>query len=355
MRWNLIDGNLNQKNNYLESVKQYFEKALKIVQAEANFIIEDYTIGKRKFRVNYNSACIATNLKNSIRHLEVPKGNGYDLEIFCLDLSVMKNNIYKPDWPIEWFINGYAKELDTERFKVFYPSEMNRIYLFDQKLNIAIVLYTKVELIPWWEKTFSFRYVFHWWTLGFNAQLIHSGAILHRKAGAYLITGASGSGKSTTCLNLLRAGFNYLGDDYVWIEKEDDWKVYCLYQTVKIVKSTLQERFPELEDVVLNKQLIGSEKYVLDCGNVYPNSMCKSATILGIIIPKINYSKISSRAKASTQSAILSIAPSTLYHLPHNREIAYKKIVKLCVSVPVYSWSLAVDDGINSETFSKFK
>ena len=336
-------------------VQAYFEKALSKISSEENISHKNYKIGKRFFRVNYNSDNILKALGSSISHLTVFQTLDFNLEIFCMDLSVMKHKIYKPSWVLDSFVNGYSKKLDTKRFRVFYPSEMNRIYLFDQKLNIGLALYNKIEQIPWWEKTFSFRYIFHCWTLGFNAQLIHSGAIKQSKKGAYLITGASGSGKSTSCLSLLRGGFGYLGDDYVWIEKEKSWMVYCLYQTAKIVKSTLYDRFPDLKKYVLNKNLIGSEKYVLDLGFIYPKKMCKKAKILGILIPQINHSEESIISKTNSQSAILSIAPTTLYHLPHSREIAYKKIMNLCVSMPKYHWNLSQYDEINSKAFSKFK
>src|SRR5690606_18578920 len=105
---------------------------------------------------------------------------------------------------------------------------------------------------PWWECTFSFRILFHFWTRDLPAQLVHAGAMAKDGTGV-LITGQSGSGKSTSCLNLLRAGYDYLGDDYVWIELSEQTTVYSLYQTAKIEAENLKERFLDWKPYITNK------------------------------------------------------------------------------------------------------
>jgi hypothetical protein len=45
--------------------------------------------------------------------------------------------------------------------------------------------------------------------------LVHAGAVVAPGGGAWLLPGGSFSGKSTTCITLIRAGWNFLGDDHV--------------------------------------------------------------------------------------------------------------------------------------------
>jgi hypothetical protein len=45
--------------------------------------------------------------------------------------------------------------------------------------------------------------------------LVHAGAVVAPGGGAWLLVGDSHTGKSTTCLNLIRAGWNFLADDQV--------------------------------------------------------------------------------------------------------------------------------------------
>jgi hypothetical protein len=45
--------------------------------------------------------------------------------------------------------------------------------------------------------------------------LVHAGAVVAPGGGAWLLAGATFGGKSTTCLNLIRGGWDYLADDHV--------------------------------------------------------------------------------------------------------------------------------------------
>ena len=51
--------------------------------------------------------------------------------------------------------------------------------------------------------------------------LIHAGAVMAPNGHAWLLVGDSHSGKSTTCLNLIRGGFTYLADDQVVLSDGD--------------------------------------------------------------------------------------------------------------------------------------
>jgi hypothetical protein len=48
-----------------------------------------------------------------------------------------------------------------------------------------------------------------------DCALVHAGAVVAPDGGAWLLVGDSHAGKSTTCLNLIRAGWDYLADDQV--------------------------------------------------------------------------------------------------------------------------------------------
>jgi hypothetical protein len=51
--------------------------------------------------------------------------------------------------------------------------------------------------------------------------LVHAGAVVDASGAAWLLCGESFSGKTTTCLNLVRLGWDYLSDDNVLLEEAD--------------------------------------------------------------------------------------------------------------------------------------
>jgi hypothetical protein len=52
--------------------------------------------------------------------------------------------------------------------------------------------------------------------------LVHAGAVIGPDGRAWLLAGGTFSGKSTTCVNLIRAGWDYLADDHVVLGREED-------------------------------------------------------------------------------------------------------------------------------------
>jgi hypothetical protein len=55
--------------------------------------------------------------------------------------------------------------------------------------------------------------------------LAHAAAVAPPGGGAWLLVGDSRAGKTTTCANLVSAGWNYLSDDHVVLFRDDDGRV----------------------------------------------------------------------------------------------------------------------------------
>lgn len=340
------------------SVPDYFHFCINHIVG-INYNTVHYSLNKRQIEICFHTSFLEKSFHPSIAHLETSFSNNKfsELKIYCIDSSALESNLKFPDWPLEFFINGgYSEVLDSDRFKVFYPHDANRIFIYDHESNIGIVVYKNHKSIPWWEKTFPFRYVFHWWSKNINAQLIHSGAIELEENKAFLITGASGSGKSTTCLNLVQSGFNYLGDDYVWVEKNDDhWEVFCLYLTAKIIKENLFLRFKELYSHVNKKELVGDEKFVLYIDTIFPDQITHKSRIHGILLPEITNSKIAQFSNLGAIEALMAITPTTLFHLKHDRNVSFAKISSLCKEIESKKWKLSINDPDNVNSFKKLK
>jgi hypothetical protein len=52
--------------------------------------------------------------------------------------------------------------------------------------------------------------------------LAHAAGLVHPRGGAWLLVGDTGMGKTTSCANLVRAGWEYLSDDQVVLGREPD-------------------------------------------------------------------------------------------------------------------------------------
>jgi hypothetical protein len=287
----------------------------------------------------------------SLAHLKVDKSAcPIGLKIWYSDAEGLGSMIPQP--PFEDFNGvGFSEKAEEEGYHIYYQPAFRQVFLYSEEKSLGIYWTQTTGTIPWWEPTFSFRIIFHWWTKHQPLQLMHAGALAMDKEGGWLIAGPSGSGKSSTCLTLLQHGVYYLGDDYVLVRLGENPQVYTLYQTAKLEPDNLEDRFGEFLDLVENKASYQGEKAIFQIYRYFPESFIRSVPLKGILLPKVNDTVASHIRPVSPGRAILGIAPTTLRHLPHDRENSYQKMKELSMRIPVLEWSLGTDKERLVESF----
>lgn len=113
---------------------------------------------------------------------------------------------------------------------------------------------------------------------------LHAGAVVRDGVG-YLLPGASGSGKTSVCLALTRAGFGYLTDDFLLLRADAGGLrgVPC-FRTFK-VDASWAARFAELS--FLNDLPSSDGKRMFDPEACYPGSHVLSIQPTVIVFPTI--------------------------------------------------------------------
>jgi hypothetical protein len=159
---------------------------------------------------------------------------------------------------------------------------------------------------------------------------LHAAAI-GTKAGAVLLIGRGGSGKSTTALLALKSGFSYLADDYCAVAIQPQPTVYSLFSSAKFhfdnpLTSFLEQRHnPDLE-----------KGYAM----LYPKYQTKlleKAPIRAVVLPRLGETLGLQRISAG--SALLALAPSTLFQLGTRKE-ELSFMAALLRLVPSYALNL---------------
>jgi hypothetical protein len=331
----------------------YFEEALSLFEALPWSHTDVLCLANRKVHLRTPSMAIRELFLPSISHLvdrtavdiESP-----ELTIWYAEEKDLPAKLKAPPW--EGFNGqGYNASLDQDEVQLFFQPWQKQVFLYSRKKRIGIYWVKESSEVPWWECTFSFRILLHLWTQDLPAQLVHAGAIA-KDGEAFLITGKSGSGKSTSCLNLLRAGYQYLGDDYVWLELGKEVAVHTLYQTAKIEPENVDERFQDWKPFIQNKDLYRKQKAIFDVHQLFPASAIPSATLKGILLPKVLDQESTTMMKSSATHALMAMAPTTLHHLPHNRVGSYQKMTDVSASLPAYHWHLGRDKNAFLNSFS---
>lgn len=115
---------------------------------------------------------------------------------------------------------------------------------------------------------------------------VHATALAKNGRGV-LIPGASGRGKTTCCIALLRAGYRYLSDDHPLIREDPSGiELLCFPEKIDVTCRTI-ELFPELREA-RNDLRQGIQKRYFHVDEFYPQAVIDASRPSVIVIPEIN-------------------------------------------------------------------
>ncbi len=310
-----------------------------------------YHLGEAIVAINYFDE-LEKYFGKTIAHLEcqwVPLSSQVDLTIDCyVANSAFRLPFKKEDYLTHGILSGYN---DTEYFAMFHHG-VNAYSFYDQKAKYAHYLVRDPSSLPFWELCAPFKSIIHWWTADKPYQLVH-GAFLEMDGVGLLLTGKSGSGKSTTTVGAVLGGNKTLGEDYLLVNINSA-KAYSLYRTAKLDEFGIK-RFPELKQHV-DLSLLQSEErktfFYLD--EVRPGAVLLSRSIDFHMLPTVTHAATTSIQESTSAEGIKRLAPSTIFQLPRLRELTFKKCVDLCRKIPTYEILLGKNTNEVNNTIYNF-
>jgi hypothetical protein len=159
-------------------------------------------------------------------------------------------------------------------------------------------------------------------------------------AGAVLLCGASGAGKSTTALRCLKDGFAFLSDDLCAVTTDGGPAVHSLYCTGKLHEHHLGA-FPEFDRIVVNRKREPTEKaiaYLTD----HPSGRLAHCRPLEAAI--ILTAKVEGQPRfrpIPPAKALRAIAPATLHEFPGFGREGFAGQAAVLSRVPCYEMDLS--------------
>ena len=191
---------------------------------------------------------------------------------------------------------------------------------------------------PYEDRSGTFRAILSWWMATHGRQFVHGAAIGDARGGV-LVVGKSGSGKSTTALSCLMAGFDYVGDDYCLLEPGVPPCVHSLFGSAKLHAHNI-DRFPQLAGLVTNPARLDIEKGVFLLGDHLPERLISSLPVRVVLVPAVVGDGPTELRPLSSARALAALAPSTLLQLSATRHEALARMASLVRSVPAFELRL---------------
>lgn len=298
-----------------------------------------YRLGPGSFRLVCAGAAVMGEIDPTLSHIRMPDPGDAGLVIHAWSEATLP--LPPAPWPAAAYGQRGGIDLGDGRFSAFYQLGADSVSLLDRQRGVA--LYHLRRPLPYWERSFPFRPIFHAWLADTGLQPVHAGAV-GRPDGGVLVTGPSGSGKTTTTIACIAGGLSYAGDDYVLVETAARPMVHSLYGAAKFTDDALR-RFPQLAKHVWNPHRAAGEKALVYGSSGFPEALVAEMPIRAIVLPRVTGLIDTSVRRVPAAAAIRALAPTTLAHLPGHAASTLAKLTRLCMSVPCFELAAGTDLG----------
>ena len=229
----------------------------------------------------------------------------------------------------------------SERFHTFFQPAYQLFMMLNQQDREACYWVQDAQQLPLAEGGAPLLTLLHWWLRSQGRQIVH-GAAVGTAAGAALLVGKSGSGKSTTALACLQAGLHYLGDDYCLVGATPQPTVYSLYSSGKVHFADLA-RFPHFQLAQSSRWYVDADKALYFFADSFAAQIASSLPLKAILLPKLSPDGKSAVSLVSPATALLAMGPSTVFQLVGEKSQTLHHLGQLVRQRPCYHLALGPD------------
>lgn len=193
-----------------------------------------------------------------------------------------------------------------------------------------------------WIHPSPFRTIFSWWFARQESVVVHGASVGTIEDGV-LLCGKGGSGKSTTALSCVEAGFLYAGDDSVLIENGTCPTIHSIYHTGGVRQGDAP-KFPFLKNYKGPFHSVRSPKNIYLLAGKPGHRVVRQYPLRAILALRLSDNKESRLLPATWKSAMLALAPSTLCQFSGDARMRLNWLSGLAASVPAFILEVGTDN-----------
>ena len=246
-----------------------------------------------------------------------------------------------PAWPLPTQEHQHRRRLHlTDVLRLFSWNDGAVWQLHDPASATAVYWARERAAIPEWDYGAPLRNLLAWALQDAGRLLLH-GAVVGDAAGALLVAGAGGAGKSSTTLAALRhAGLATAGDDFVALAPDDTAE--ALFDTVKLDAPALA-RLAVPADWVANPGRPAGEKARLHLRRQLPVALAARLPVRALAVPRIVPGPASRALPAGGGLLLRALAPSSLFLVPGSEATRFRRLAALTQRLPCLVLELGSD------------
>jgi hypothetical protein len=325
--------------------------------ARATPVDREYLIAGRRVRLRAAHPDLMRRLSRTFTHLETAANTEPELTIHLWD-SVVCDAVPPPIPDVEGEqAPGAFFYYSDERIRAGFQlgtsgdARVNTVYphaptpalsVLDSDRDEAWYWAADATRIPYWEEATPVRFILDWWFGDRGLHQVHAGAV-GTSEGGVLLTGKSGSGKSTSTMSTLESPLQYAGDDYVVVALEPEPWVHSLYSSGKLMPDHVV-RLPFLTPALANGDRLDTEKAIVYVHENWPESITQGFPLRAILATKVVPGLIDARiVETSRLAGLAALAPSTVFQMHTRGQDSLARMRELVQAVPTYRLELGSD------------
>jgi hypothetical protein len=304
-------------------------------------LVGDFALAGHAFRIRVAGAALADALLPALaRCRREPEGPGDPAAEFRVWDSVGSGVAPpRPPWSIDDYLpRDEVRGSGEQGIDVSYALADRILSLWRRAEGRGLFWVHDAGNLPAWEPSAPFRNLFHWALADMGLVFAHA-AVVGTSAGAILLAGRGGAGKSTTAMVCVDAGWQYVSDDYCVLDASGHPTAHGLYGTAKVSPDAFA-RLPALAQVEHSQRDDG--KIVLDLGTSLRPQLADSLPLRAVVIPTVT-GTTGRLHRLPLVAGARALAPSTLFQLPGARQSSLGTIAQILRQIPVFGLDVGPD------------
>jgi hypothetical protein len=302
----------------------------------------DVALAGYRVRLRFAGPSLVRSFTDAITHRRLPRSGTADLTVHIWDEA--STGIPAPVPPGAAPLESVAGSARGDQVVVVFEpaagAAIERLHGFDGRRGVALCWVRSLADVSAADRCRPLLYILDWWFEHQPWQLVHGAAVGLETGGGVLLAGRGGSGKSTTALACLRAGWRYAGDDYVLIRASPEPFVENLYCSARL-RPDMVPRFAAFHDARSTADEIG-EKAGFMLADRLVGAAGEGFRINAILLPRVLDRRHHGLEPATRAEAWMTLA-STVMTLHGAKSVARAKIGAFVDATPAYRLALGSD------------
>jgi hypothetical protein len=339
--------NLKSLDVYFELLKKHFQQASEKLEGPYSF---NFQLANKNLKITSAGEKFLNIVSQSFIHLEL---NGADLKektfnIFIWDEYESGISLPNPPWlSSENMSEDRYIQFQLDQYFAYQFHNQSILYLYNVNENSAFCIVKDARNLINSFIAAPFIKLISFWASKHNLNILHAGCVSLNDNGV-LIVGRGGKGKSSTSIQCIIDGLDYLSDDYLLIEDTSEKTIaYSIYNSGHLELNNI-ENFPKIKTFIEIGNIDQNNKPYLFLSPIFKDKVKPSTEIKAIIVPLVTKNKSASFYPISPIESLKALAPTSLVQLNTRGINSLNSLANLTKKFPNYCLEL----GSNFEDIS---